>query len=260
VAATLQNLWARRGLVQLLVSRNLTLRYKRSLLGVWWTLLNPLLLMFVMWLLFSQLFHFQNSKVPYIVYMFSGVILVNFFQHAVVTTGASVVDSSGILTKVYVPAEVFCISASIASAANFIITIVPLLAIQALIGPRIPWTVLLVPLSALGMLAFASGVGMLIAALTARFYDGLDLAAVALQLLGWLTPTFYPESVVPAGFQVVLHLNPLYHHLVVFRSLVYGGVAPPAISALVTIVSAVAALVIGAWVFARSWNGIAVTL
>jgi ABC-2 type transport system permease protein len=249
-----------RGLIRLLVARNLTLRYKRSILGVWWTLLNPLLIMIVMWVLFSQLFHFQTSRVPYMVYMFSGVILVNFFQHAVVTTGASVVDSSGILTKVYVPAEVFCVGAAAASAVNFLITVIPLLVIQLFIGPGIPWTVVLVPLAAVSVLAFSTGVGLIIAALTARFYDGLDLAAVGLQLVGWLTPTFYPEEVVPAAFRVVLHFNPMYHQLVVFRSLVYDGALPPIDSMVIAALSAVVALLLGLAIFSRSWKAIAVTL
>jgi ABC-2 type transport system permease protein len=257
---TAESLWRYRGLLRLLVVRNITLRYKRSLLGVWWTLLNPLLTMLVMWVLFSQLFRFDSGNVPYMVYMFSGVILVGFFQNAVVTVGASVVDSSGVLTKVYVPAEIFCVAAATASMVNFLISLVPLLIIQTVIGPGIPWTVLLVPLVAITMLAFSMGVGLVVAALAARFYDALDLTAVAVQLLGWLTPTFYPERVVPAPYQSILHFNPLYHQLVVFRSLVYEGAAPPLLSVLVTVLSSVAALALGILVFSRSWKSIAVML
>lgn len=260
LGAAATNLWRYRGLLRLLVIRNITLRYKRSVLGVWWTLLNPLLLMTAMWIVFSQLFRFSSSGVPYMVYMFSGVLLVGFFQHAVVTVGASVVDSSGILTKVYVPAEVFSVAAAIASAVNFLISILPLLLIQAVLGPRIPWTVLLVPLVALTMLAFAAGIGLIVAALAVRFYDAMDLTVVATQLVGWLTPTFYPENVVPAPYRTILHLNPLYHQLVVFRDLVYGGVAPPLSSVVITIVSSLLALTAGVWIFARSWKTTAVML
>ena len=253
-------LWRYRGLLRLLIVRNITLRYKRSLLGVWWTLLNPLLTMLVMWALFSQLFRFDTGPVPYMVYMFSGVLLVGFFQNAVITVGASVVDSSGVLTKVYVPAEIFCVAAATASMVNFLVSLIPLLIIEAIIGPGIPWTVLLVPVVALTMLAFATGVGLIVAALAARFYDALDLTAVAAQLVGWLTPTFYVEKYVPQPYRELLHLNPLYHQLAVFRSLVYQGTMPPLGSLLLAVATSLLALALGIWVFARSWRSIAVML
>ena len=111
----LRNLWDYRGLVRLLVSRDVVARYKRSLLGVWWTLLNPLLTMAVMWIVFSRIFRFAVgvSGVPYVIYLLSGVILLIFFQQGTEMASSSIVLNSHVLSKVYVPAELFSYSAGL---------------------------------------------------------------------------------------------------------------------------------------------------
>lgn len=255
------NLWTFRGLLKLLVVRDITLRYKRSLLGVWWTLLNPLLTTAVLWLVFSQVFRFQiPGGVPFIVYLLSGVLLVTFFSQGLNSVSASVVSSAGILTKVYVPPEVFAVAAATAAAVNFLLSLLPLLVIQLITGTGIPWSVLLVPLPALAMLAFVVGTGLLVATAAIRFSDALDLVGISVVLLGYLTPTFYPLEVVPENFQTVIYSNPLYSYLIVFREAAYGGGLAPAWNWAVMVGTAVGMLAIGTWVFSRRWSSLAASL
>lgn len=256
-----RNLAAFRGLLRLLVVRDLTLRYKRSLLGVWWTLLNPLLTTAVLFMVFSQLFRFRvPGHVPFIVYLLGGVILVNFFSQGVTTVSASLVSSAGILTKVYVPPEVFASSAGVAAAVNFLLSLVPLLVIQLFTGVGIPLTVLLVPLPVVAMLALITGAGLLVATAAIRFSDALDLVAIFVLLLGYLTPTFYPLSVVPAHFRPFIYANPLFSYVEVFRDLVYGGTLGPAWNWAVMLGTGAAVLGLGTWVFSRKWSTLAVEL
>jgi ABC-type polysaccharide/polyol phosphate export permease len=255
-----QNLWNRRGLVRLLVVRDLTSRYKRSTLGVWWTLLNPLLTMAVMWVVFGQFFRFSIPDVPFVVYLLSGILLLTNFSQGVIAAGSSIVNSSAILSKVYVPAEVFSFAAAVAALANFAISLVPLLIIQVVTGVGIPWTVVFVPIPSLALLALVTGLGLLIASAAVHFYDVLDLVGVLVQLIGYLTPTFYPIDIVPDHLQILIFANPLYSYLEVFRGFVYGGTFAPWWTFVYMAASALVVLAVGVWVFSRSWKNLVVLL
>ncbi len=261
VASEVMNLWAHRGLIRLIVTRDLTVRYKRSTLGIGWTLLNPLLTTGVMWLIFGNFFRFEmDSATPYVVYLLSGILLITYFAQAVMASGSAIVNSAGILTKVYVPPEVFPVSAAIAAAVNFMISVVILLVIQLAMGVGIPWTVVFVPIPVLAMLGLSAGLGLLIAAAAVHFFDVLDLTGVAIQLISYLTPTFYPLSFIPAHFQWIINFNPLYSYLTVFRELVYGNAGAEWWMWVYMFGSATVVLVVGVYLFSRSWRHLVVLL
>lgn len=261
LASEISNLWSHRGLIRLIVTRDLTVRYKRSTLGVWWTLLNPLLTTGVMWIVFGQFFRFQiPGDTPYIVYLLSGILLLTYFGQAVMASGSAIVNSAGILTKVYVPPEVFSVAAAIAAAVNFFISLAILLVIQLITGVGIPWTIIFVPIVVLAMLALTAGLGLLIAAAAVHFFDVLDLTGVAIQLVSYLTPTFYPIDIVPANFQWMIKINPLYSYLTVFREMVYGNAAARPWMWIYMILSAVITLVVGVYAFSRSWRKLVILL
>ena len=261
LVSELRNLWNYRGLLRLLITRDLTVRYKRSTLGVWWTLLNPFLFMAVLWIVFGQFFRFEiPGETPYIVYLLSGIVFLTFFAQGLIATGSSIVNSASILTKVFVPPEVFALSSSVAALANFGISLLPLIAVQLITGVGVPWTVLLVPIPAMCMLMLVAGLGLLVASAAVFFYDVLDLTAVGVQILTYLTPTFYPISIVPDRFLPIVQGNPLYSFLLVFRGFVYEGVFAPGWAFIVMFVTALGFLLIGAWVFARSWKSLVVLI
>ncbi len=249
------------GLLRLLVVRDLTVRYKRSALGIWWTILNPLLTTAVMFAVFSQIFRFEMpNDEPFVIYLLCGVILIGFFSQGVIAAGSSIVNSAGILTKVYVPPEVFALAAAAAAAVNLLINLVPLLVVQLAIGWGIPWTVLLVPLPVLALLALVTGIGLLVAAAAVYFYDVLDLTGVVLGLVSYLTPTFYPITIVPERFRPFVEANPLYSYLLAFRNLVYLGQIPPwYVWAMITATSLLT-LSLGVYAFSRSWRRLVVLL
>jgi ABC-type polysaccharide/polyol phosphate export permease len=254
-----RSLWTHRSLIRLLVTRDLTLRYKRSVLGVWWTLLNPLLTAAVMWLVFSQIFTRVSEDVPFIVYLLSGILLIQtFFAQGVLAAGSSLMSSGGILTKIRVPGEVFASTAAIAAGVNFSLGLIPLFAIMLITGAPTPWTIILIPIPAIAMLALVAGVGMLIAAAAVHFYDVLDFVRVILQLAIWLVPTFYPLEMIPEQFQIVIKLNPLFSYLEVFRGFLYRGSFAPTWNFVVMGVSAIVFLLLGVWAFSKSWRNMVV--
>ena len=255
LVSELRNMWNYRGLLRLLVARDLTLRYKRSVLGVGWTFLNPLLTSLVMWLIFSQIFERQaREEIPFIVYLLSGLTLVNFFSQGVVSSGASIVSSRGIITKVFVPPEIFSFSASVSSGVNFLIMMIPLLGLQLLTGVGIPWTVFLVVIPAIFLLATVAGLGLALASLAVHFYDVLEMTKVLAMLMTWMVPTFYTEEMIPDRFWPIIQANPLYSYLVVFRGFVFGGEFAPWWNFVVMFGFTAFSLALGAWVFSRSWK------
>lgn len=258
--AVVRNLWRYRGLLRLLVVRDLTVRYKRSLLGVWWTLLNPMLTAGVMYIVFSNVFRFEiPGGLPFVVYLLSGILLVTFFAQGVNAVGVSLVSSASVISKIYVPPEVFALSAACAAAVNFSVSLLPLAAALLLTGVGISSGALLLFVPVLAMLCLVTGVGLLVATAAIRFPDTLDLAAVGVLLLSYLTPTFYPISIVPDKFLLFVLSNPLYSYLAVFRELSYGANAPWWCY-IVMLTTAIGTLLLGAWTFTRRWPSLAALL
>lgn len=256
------HMWKKRGLIGLLVGRDLTLRYKRSLLGVWWTVLNPLLTTLVYWFVFSNIVpRSGEGEAPFIVYLLSGTLLIStFFSQGVVAGGSSLMSARSILSKVRVPGEVFAVTASMAAAVNFGIGLIILAGLQVATGWGIPWTVILVPIPALAMLMFVTGIGMLIASAAIHFYDVLDFVRVLLALAIWTVPTFYPLSFIGEDLLLFIKINPLYSYLTIFRGFMYEGTFAPTWNFIYMGTSAVAMLLLGVWVFSRSWKQAAVRM
>lgn len=257
-----RNLWTHRSLIRLLVARDLTVRYKRSVLGVWWTVLNPIFTTAVMWLVFSQIFgRLTNENVPFIVYLLTGILLIpTFFSQGVLAAGNSLLGASGVLSKMRVPGEVFAFTAALAAGVNFVIGLIPLVVVMLLTGTAIPWTFVLIPIPAVAMLCLVTGVGMLIASFAVHFHDVLDFIRVLLQLVVWLVPTFYPLTMIPENLRWVIQANPLYSYLLIFRAYIYKGTFGDPWHYAMMFGTALVALGLGVYVFSRSWRNAVVKL
>jgi ABC-type polysaccharide/polyol phosphate export permease len=255
----LRTVWAYRGLLQLLVSRDLVLRYKRSLLGVWWTLLNPLLTMTVLWVVFSQIFRFE-ATVPYAAYVLSGIVLYTFFDQVLNGAGGAMLASSAVLSKMYVPPVVLCLSAALAATVNLAVTLLPLFVIILVSGVGVPLTLPLIVVPVTLLLMFGIGLGLLIAPMAVRFQDTMQLLQLALLLGLYASPVVWPASIVPDRFATLVQLNPLYHFLVSFRHLLYEGTLGPWTAYAVMGGAATLALIAGVFVFDRAWRDAVVML
>jgi len=254
-----KNLWSYRGLLRLLVRRELTVRYKRSTLGIWWTLLNPLLTTGVLWLVFGLIagrFGNQDLVEPYVVYLLAGVIMMTFFSQTVLATGSAITGSKDILSKVYVPAEVFAFATAFAGLVNFLISASLLVIATIASGQGIAVTAWLTPVPILSMLALVTGLGLLIASAAVWFFDVLDLTRVLVQLLYYLTPVFWTLSFIPEWAHGFVFSNPLYSYLEVFRDVTYRGVVSPAWQWTMMLGTALAAISLGTWVFTRAWKSL----
>jgi ABC-type polysaccharide/polyol phosphate export permease len=257
-----RNFWRYRRLIRLLVARDLTTRYKRSVLGVWWTLLNPLLTAGVMFLVFGVAIggRFGETDEPYVVYLLAGVLFMTFFGQGMLSTASSIAGAKAILSKVYVPAEVFAFATGVAALANFGFSLLPLILAQILTGTGVPWTAIAAPVPVISMLALVIGSGMLIAAAAVYFYDVLDLTRVFVQLLQYLTPVFYPLSFIPVEWLGLYKSNPLFSYLDNFRNVMYRGEFGPVWQWWYMIGTALVVLMVGVWAFSKSWRTLAMQL
>jgi len=219
-------LWAYRGLVQELVIRDIKVRYKRSILGVTWTMLGPLLNMVTLTIVFSALL--KTSIANYPVFFMTGFLFWNFFSQSTSAAATQTQEANAIGRRTFVPRSVF-VAASIGGAlVNLFLSLVPLLLILAVTRFPLHVTWLFLPVSiALGAL-FAAGIGLFLFTLATRFSDVREMYTVLVQTWFFLTPIVYHPSIVPGRYRFILSLNPMYFLIRTFRDPIYDGRIPSA--------------------------------
>ena len=234
-----------------LVSRAIKQRYKRSVLGFAWTMLNPLITMVIMTVVFSRVF---GGLVPnYPLFVIIGLLAWNLFSLGSTQGLASVVDSGALIRKVAVPKEMFPLAAVGANLVNFLLSLVPLLFILVFMRTDITWAVLWVPVGVVLIGLFTLGVALALATMNVFFRDVRYFYEAG--LLAWFygTPIFYPIDVLSPRARAVLQWNPLYVLVDVFRTPLYAGVAPASGTIITAVIEAVAMAVIG-WVIFRRYQ------
>jgi homopolymeric O-antigen transport system permease protein len=248
VLEELVELWRYRDLVVQLVRRDIVARYKRSLLGVAWTMLNPLGTTLVLGVVFSQVFH---SKPAYVVYLLSGLVAWNFFAQSTLSAMRQLVWGAGLLHRIYIPRTLFAVTAILTGLVNLGLALVPLVLVMIFTGLRPGPAALFVPVAIVLLAAFALGVGLLLSTLAAYFMDIGELYELLLPMLLYLTPIIYPEDILPRWARGwLVEANPLYRLIVLFRGPLYDGVWPEPTAVLAGALLALGALAVGWVVFA----------
>jgi ABC-type polysaccharide/polyol phosphate export permease len=245
IVEELVELWRYRDLVVQLVRRDLVARYKRSLLGVAWTMLNPLGTMVALAVVFSQIF---ASKPAYAAYLLSGLVVWNFFAQSTLSAMRQLVSGASLLHRIYIPRTLFAVTAILTCLVNLGLALVPLFLVIVASGLRPGPAILFVPVAVLLLAAFALGVGLLLSTLAAYFLDVGELYELLLPILLYLTPIIYPEEILPGWARAwLVEVNPLYRLIVLFRGPLYEGVWPEPAAVLGASLLAFGVLVIG-WV------------
>lgn len=241
----LVQVWRYRDLLMQLISRDLKTRYKRSLLGVGWTLLNPLGMLLVLTVVFSNLFRFDLPNYP--VYLLSGIVFWTFFSQTSTSVANHLMWGGTLLNRIYVPRSVFALSATGTGLINFAVSLVPLFVIALVNGIRFDLSVAWIPFAMMLAAAFVLGVGLLLSTIALEFPDVIDMYQIAISAWYFLTPILYPEQIFPPAYRWALDFNPAYHILEVFRHPLYWSSSAGPLTILAASVSALATLAIG-WV------------
>ncbi len=236
-----------RFLIKQLVNRDFKTKYKRSVLGVFWSFLNPLLTMGVQYIVFSNLFRFDIEHYP--VYLLTGILMFSYFNEACSLTLISIVSNASLITKVYVPKYIYPLTRVMSSFINFLISLIPLVIVVLISGLRPSWSLLLVIIPMLCIAAFCLGLGMLLATSMVFFQDTQFLWGVISMIWMYLTPVFYPASILPENFRWIIEVNPLYYFIDFMRTCIISGTSPEPMKYAVCILWAAGMLLIGTQVF-----------
>ena len=236
-------------LIRQLVSRDFKTKYKRSALGMAWSFLNPLLTMSVQYVVFSTLF---KSDVPnYPVYLLSGIVFFNFFNEAVSMGMTSITGNASLIKKVYMPKYIYPVSRILSSLVNFALAIIPLLLVMLITGTAFTPALLLLIFDMLCLLGFVTGMSLLLTTAMTFFQDTQFLWGVISMMWMYMTPLYYPESIIPAQFLTVYHMNPMYQYITFARICIIDGVSPEPMAYLWCILSSVVVLGLGILTFKR---------
>jgi ABC-2 type transport system permease protein len=247
-----------RDLLGLLVSKTIKTRYKRSVLGVAWTLLNPLISMIVMTVAFSAM---MQSAVPrYPVYLLIGLVVWSFFNQSTTYSMGTFVWGGSLLKRVYMPPTIFAVACVANCLINFFFSMVPLVLMMLALGHPFHATWWFVPIAVLILSAFSLGVALFMSALAVFFTDMLDMYQIALQAWFYLTPIIYPAEMLPARYAWILVLNPMHYMIMLVRDPIFLGQLPSAATLAVCAAWALGALVGGAWYFVRKSDEFAYSL
>lgn len=237
-------------LIKQLVARDFKTKYKRSVLGILWSFLNPLLNMGVLYIVFSTLFRFDIEHYP--VYLLAGIVMFNFFSESCGLTLESITGNASLITKVYVPKYIYPLTKALSSLINLLISMIPLLMAALISGIHPTKAYLLLPFPLICIMLFSLGVGMLLSVSMVFFRDTKFLWGVLSTIWFYLTPIFYPISIIPENISWILKVNPIYYYVDFMRTCVISGVSPDPRMYVICIMWSVVALAFGALVFKRS--------
>lgn len=237
-------------LIKQLVGRDFKTKYKRSVLGMAWSFLNPLLTMAVQYIVFSTLF---KSDIPnYSVYLLSGIVFMNFFSEAVSMGMTSITGNASLIKKVYMPKYIYPVSRVISSLVNFMIALIPLMLVMLLNGLWPRPALLLLVFDILCLLGFVVGMGLLLTTAMTFFQDTQFLWGVVSMMWMYLTPVFYPETIIPAKLLTLYHMNPMYQYITFARICIIDGVSPAPMTYLWCLISSLVVLALGVVVFKKN--------
>ena len=236
-------------LLKQLVSRDFKVKYKASVFGFLWSFLNPLLMMMVYLFVFSTIFRSNVPNFP--VYLLSGIVLFNFFSDGTNLGLLSITGNAALITKVYIPKYIFPVSKVFSSAVNLVISLVPLLLMMAFTGVRFTKAMLLLPFVVLFLVMLTTGVSLILSTMTVFFRDTQFLWGILITIINFMTPIFYPETIIPAAFRTLYHINPLYQILFFMRSITLNGVSPTPITYLYCLLVSAVPLALGLWIFRK---------
>ncbi len=235
-------------LLKQLIIRDVKLKYRRSYLGYLWSILNPLMLMMVMIIVFSNLFRFDIPNFP--LYLISGQIIFSFMVEATNMSVGSITGNAALLKKTYIPKYIFTISKVGSSLVNLLFSLGALLLVMLYTKAEFSWNLLFFPVIILQVFIFSLGLGLWLAAITVFFRDIQYLWGVFVSMWMYLTPLFYPVTIIPQEYQSLYqNANPMYWYITQFRDVVLHAKFPQVDSIFMGVGLAFLILILGAWYF-----------
>lgn len=235
-----------------LVNRDIKLKYRKSVLGIFWSLLEPLIFMIVITIIFSTVFQRAIPNFP--VYYLTGYLIFAFFSSGTNAALRSIISKGTLLTTIYVPKYLFCLSAVLSNFVTFLISLIVLFAVMFATHVNFTIYIIFSSLPILALLFLTIGVGLILATLNVFFRDLQHLWGVFTKVLMWGLALFYPPEIIPESYRWILYYNPIYAIIACCRdSFLYGTLYNP-LTLSFAIISGIMALIIGIIIFYKYQN------
>ena len=232
-----------------LVSKDFKLKYRRSFLGVAWSVLNPLLMMIVLAAVFSVVF--RGGVEPFPVYLILGMTLFSFMSDATSGAMGSIIDSAPLIKKIRINKIIFPLEKVVFALLNFAISLIAVAIVMVFFQVIPTINLLLLPVLMIYMLMFSLGLGLLLAALSVFFRDITHLWGVILTAWTYATPLFYSIDILPSWMVPIMQFNPMYYYVTYFRDIAMWGTTPSLTANLICFGCGAIALAIGFTVFRK---------
>lgn len=240
-----------RFLLQQLVEKDIKLKYRRSFLGYIWSILNPLMIMMIMVIVFSNMFRFEIENYP--VYLIIGQTMFNFVNESTTLSINSIMDNAPLLKKTYVPKYIFTISKVTSSLVNLLFALGAMLLVFLVCKVRFNIYFLFIPLILLQIYVFSLGLGLFLAQAAVFFRDVQHIYGAVITAWMYLTPIFYPITALPEKiYKLVVTFNPMYFYISQFRTIVMEGKMPSQALILPGVSISLIVLIIGIWAFSKT--------
>ena len=234
-------------LLKELVVRDIKVRYRHSVLGLVWTVLNPLLMMTVITIVFSTLFKQNIPNFP--IYYLAGSLLFSFNSEATTTAMYAMISNASLIKKVYIPKYLFPFVNILSGLVNLAFSLVAMFVVMIITGAKFHVTLLLMPIPIFYTFLFATGLGLMLSALTVYFRDIAHFYGVFTLAWTYFTPIFYPVSILNETAMKIMQLNPMYHFVSFMRDLVLYGTFPSMKENLICFTIGFVMLIIGLIIF-----------
>jgi lipopolysaccharide transport system permease protein len=209
LAINLKEIWAYRELLYFLTWRDVKVRYKQTLLGVTWVVIQPLMTMLITTIFFGKLMRVPSDGLPYSLFVFAGLLPWMFFSKAITQSGNSLVGSANLITKVYFPRLIIPSATVLSGLVDFAVSFVLLVGLMIYYGVGVSLSILMFPILVLLTTILALGAGMWLSALNVKYRDVAAIIPFIVQIGMFITPIYYPSSLIPEKWQWAIKLNPL---------------------------------------------------
>lgn len=248
----IKEIYKYRELLGELVKRDIKIKYRRSILGVLWSILNPLLFMVVMTIIFSTVFKSSIENFP--IYFLCGQIIFAFFSESTSMAQTSILGNGALIKKVYIPKYIFPLSKVCSALVNVGFSLIAIIIMMVFLQYTPPVTGLFFFIPIIYIFLFSIGISMLMSAGTVFFRDLIHLYTIFLTILSYFSAVFYPVNIIPEQFQGAIRMNPIYVFIEYFRMLILEGKIPDLGHNLLCLGYCTIALLVGYYAFKKSEN------
>jgi lipopolysaccharide transport system permease protein len=240
-----RELWQYRELLYFLIWKEVKVRYKQTVIGAAWAILQPLMAMMVFTIIFGKFARIPSDGLPYSIFAYTALLPWNLFAQAFTRSGASLVDNANLITKVYFPRLIIPFASALAPIVDFLVSFVVLLGLLAWFGINPNWGMLALPFLLILTVMTALGVNLWLSPLNVRYRDVGHTIPFLSQFWMYASPVVYPVSLVPERWQLIYSLNPMVGVIEGFRWALLGKASPSFMATGISIIIVVTLLLSG---------------